>query len=142
MNLRVKKTGWTTLAALAVMALSMNAFANDQLAKDMDAMASNYKTIKTQISNASQNASSIQAIDNMGTAINDALTQTPDSVASMPADQQAQALAQFQALLNQVKDDLAQLRGDLTQNDNTDAATVLTAIDAIKSQGHSIFDPN
>jgi hypothetical protein len=118
---------------------AVTAFANDDLAKVMDDMASNLKTITKQAPDATQNASSASLCDKVIADIAQVSGLTPDAIAKLPADQQAQAEQGYVAELGQLSDQFAALKADFVAGNNAAAATELTAINATKADGHKKF---
>jgi hypothetical protein len=117
-----------------------SAFANDDLAKVMDDMSSNVKTITKQASDATQNASSATLCDKVIADIAQAESLAPDSVAKLPADQQAASQQAYSALLGQLSDQFSTLKADFEAGNSSAAVSELAAINATKASGHKQFN--
>jgi hypothetical protein len=134
----------TKLNLLVVAVLSstfaISAFANDDLAKVMDDMAANVKTITKQAPDATQNASSASLCDKVIADVAQASGLIPDTVSKLPADQQAASQQAYAALLGQLSDQLTTLKADFVAGNNTAAVSELAAINATKAAGHKQFN--
>ena len=127
---------------LLVVAVLSSVFANAafaDLAAVMDDMATNMKTITKQASDSTLNASSTTLCDTVIADVAQAQTFTPDTIAKLPADQQAAAQQSYVALLGTLSTQLSTLKADFVANDNTDAVSELAVINATKANGHKQF---
>ena len=135
----MKKMNFILAAALFPVSVT-SAFANDDLAKVMDDMASNVKTITKQASDATQNASSATLCDKVIADIAQAEGLVPDTVSALPAAQQAASQQAYSALLGQLSGQFATLKADFQAGNNTAAVSELTTINATKASGHKQFN--
>jgi hypothetical protein len=117
-----------------------SALANDDLAKTMDDMAANVKTITSQATNAADNASSASLCDKVIADIAQAESLVPDTVAALPAAQQAASQQAYTALLGQLSGQFSTLKADFEAGNNTAAVAELTTINATKAAGHKQFN--
>jgi hypothetical protein len=135
----MKKMNLILAAALSSLIVT-SAFANDDLAKVMDDMSSNVKTITKQASDATQNTSSASLCDKVIADIAQAEGLVPDTVSALPAAQQAASQQAYAALLGQLSDQFATLKADFQAGNNTAAVSELATINATKAAGHKQFN--
>lgn len=133
-----------TLIAL-LLTISVSAFAQTAppatLARTMKAMSADLKAVTAQATDVSQNASSAALADDFVQLTLHAKDFVPDSIAALPADQQAGAKAQYDKMLDQAAALGTQLAAAFRANDNAQAAVILNQLVQTKRDGHDQFNP-
>ena len=131
----------STSALLLSSLLSFHAFATTvpSLQDNMKAIGKLVKSITLAVNDKTQNATSAaqsKLLEQLFTAV---LAQEPDSIAQLPANQQATALAQYKTLIQQELTDSQRLESAFTTNDNAAAASTLQDMQKDKTTGHNAF---
>ena len=151
------KSNFAALALLVTLLFNSNVFAQataegpgassttapalpSSLQDTMKAMNKALKQIILQSNDSAQDQSSALLAEQFTTLVVNAKKFMPDSIAKMPADQQAAAAAQYAQLLDQVAADGAELSKAFLANDNTKVQQLLASLHALATQGHGIFD--
>jgi hypothetical protein len=111
------------------------------LASTMKAMSRNLKTVVAQAKDPQMNASSADLADQFVQLTLHGKDFVPDSIASLPADQQPAAKAEYEKVLDQAADLGRQLAAAFRSNDSALVANLLNQLAQIKKNGHSIFNP-
>ena len=109
------------------------------LAKTMKAMSTDLKTVSAQVGDAQANANSALLADQFVTLVLHAKDFVPDSIASLPANQQAAATEIYDKMLDQTADLGKQLAAAFRANDNALAQSLLSQLSKAKSDGHDQF---
>jgi hypothetical protein len=98
-----------------------------------------FKGISATVSNPSknaQNAADAASIANLFAAVED---QVPDSISSLPADEQTAALADYKSMIHHEVDLATSLEKALETNDNATAASILQQMDSLRKDGHQKY---
>jgi len=138
----------TLLSIIAMTLITAQGFAQStqpnlptSLKLTMKAMGQDMKTVAAQITNKNLNTSSATLTDQFVILVKHAETYTPDSISSLPADQQPAAKDQFVKALEHVADLGNQISAALKANDNAQASRLLNDLLQAKKDGHNQFDP-
>jgi hypothetical protein len=123
----------------SVLALSLSAQAD--LKAEMKQIGSLFKALNAQANDATQDADSAAKCDQLVQLFTQAKAETPDTVAALPADQQANAEANFQAGIQKEIDDATALAAAFRANDQGQITTLLADMLQTKKDGHQTFNP-
>jgi hypothetical protein len=119
------------------------AFATAPTLKDnMSSIGKLVKAITLAAGDNTKNAVSADQARQLGVLFAAVLAQEPDSIAQMPAGQQASAVAEFKQLIQQELTDSGRLQTAFQTNDNAAASAVLKDMQVDKATGHSKFNKN
>jgi hypothetical protein len=127
------------ILALAVLALSPAARADDALADTMTQIGNLFTAIQSQIGNPADNSQSADDAAQLVSLFTQAQGMMPPSIAAMPSDQQGTAVQTYQSLLQTEINDATSLQAAFQQNDNADASTILQQMNSTRLDGHSQF---
>ena len=105
----------------------LNAMADGlpSLKDNMSAIGKAVKAITLAVNDKTQNSASAAQAKKLEQLFTAVLSQEPDKIAQMPADQQAPALAQYKTLIQQEITDSQRLQTAFATNDNASAAAIL-----------------
>jgi hypothetical protein len=110
------------------------------LEREMEGMGRSYKIIRSQVSDASQNASTLQAVMELEQHTLAAKSVVPRAATTMPtAAENAEKLADFQALMLNVLRQELNLEEQLRANQNDKAAATVASLRDLETQGHHEF---
>lgn len=109
------------------------------LKQDMKQLGSLFKQVGSTMNDASQNQANAANAGRMRLLFQAVLTMAPDTVADMPASERAQALQDYQHMIQQEIDLVTQLETAFLNNDNGTAVAVLQKMGDLKKQGHDKF---
>jgi hypothetical protein len=109
------------------------------LAQNMDSISALVKSITKNVNDPTQNAASAASAAQLVQLFTTTLSQVPTSIATLPANQQAQATAGYQSLIQKEIDDAQALQNAFLANDTAAALNTLQDMNTIKSQGHSTY---
>jgi soluble cytochrome b562 len=109
------------------------------LAKDMDQIGHAFRKLRKQISDPTQNASSLELVGTIHDAAVAASKETPAWTADQPAAQQAEFVANFQASMKEFIGSVDQLSAALKTNDNTQAAKLLANLGHLEHTDHKKY---
>lgn len=110
-----------------------------ELGKAMKKMGKPFRVLAKQVADASKNEESLQLVADMRAAAEECLTFKPAMTADLPADKQAQFIADYQAGMKTLIADLDKLSEALKAGDNAQAATVLRSLKGDQKRGHDAF---
>jgi hypothetical protein len=131
--------------ALAALFVSALAFADPApaptIASEMKQISALVKQISAAISDSTKDAQTAALAAELPALFATCQGLVPDAIASLPADQQAAAIADYKSLLQNEIDDANKLTQDLQAGDNADAATVLADMNSTKKEGHGKYNP-
>ena len=130
--------GITTTLALA---MPLSAMANDDLKAIMKQTGKDYKALGMQISNSSQNASSIALTSDISAQLKKAHELVPDTVDELSGAQRDTALTEYQNDINDVMTLVDQITAALQAGDNSTAAAILSKVSEQKKSDHDKFNP-
>lgn len=105
----------------------------------MKTMSTKLKAMIPQVSDATKNESSAILADEFVQAALDAKQFLPDTIDSLPADQQASAKLKYDQMMTTVVDVGHQLATAFRNNDNAAAAAILDKLTQSKKDGHTEF---
>lgn len=97
------------------------------------------KKIGQTSTDASLNAQNADFAGQVAEAFQATLNLVPDSIAQLPADQQAQAIQGYRQLIQQEIDLAKALQQAFAANDNAKVADILKQMNDIKKDGHGQF---
>lgn len=117
-------------------AFSMNARKLSAVMKDI---SRDYKAIGKQIDDPSKNQSSVLLSHELGSFILEARSIMPPSIASMPPQNQAQAMAGYQQEIDDLSAACTKMESAFQQNDNPSAQAAYDQMADIKSDGHDKY---
>lgn len=129
------------LTGLLVLATSVS-FAQalpETLALTMRGMSTGLKAITAQAANIQSNEASAALADQFVVLALHAKNFVPQVVASLPVEQQAAAIIQYNALMDQTATLGQQLAAAFRVNDNATAAAILKQLNQTKRDGHDQF---
>jgi soluble cytochrome b562 len=109
------------------------------LDKKMDVVGKNLRKLKKQVSDSSQNDSSLQLLATMEGALKDAMNMTPEKAADLPDDEKAKFMADFKAGLNGMLDEFTKLETAIKAGQNDDAVKIVAEIEALEKKDHKAF---
>ena len=140
------------LIALALIsttpAFAQNAFGRIQVAMSMaslpgslhDTMKAMSRALKSiDASDASKNAASAQAADQIADLSIHAKSFAPDAIKEVPADKRADALARYKSMMDQTAATAHQLADAFRKGDNAKAVGLMKALDDEKKRGHGEY---
>jgi soluble cytochrome b562 len=139
MNIRLLAT---TLLALAVISPVMHAQDSDkdtELGKHMSKIAKDYKKLRGIINDPTQNAASIAVLTDMKTQSMAGYDLKPEKELDLPADQQADFQAKFQAGLKEFGATIDKAIASLQAGDNAAAAKTVMSLGALERKDHKQF---
>jgi soluble cytochrome b562 len=97
------------------------------------------KTLKTQITDASKNASSLQLIGEMQKHFVAAKDMEPLRSKKVPEGERAKFLADYRKAMINLLSEMLKLESAVLDNKNDDASAILKNLTKIKSDGHDKF---
>lgn len=106
---------------------------------DMKQIKALYKEISASVNDPSKNAKSAADAAEIAKLFADAQTGTPDTIADLPAEEQADAIADFKSMIQQEIDFAASLQKAFDSGDNKLAADLLQKMDGVKKEGHKKY---
>jgi hypothetical protein len=110
------------------------------LEREMGAMGRQFKIIRKQVSDASQNASTLAAVLELEQHTLAAKSATPDSATTMPSDAENQEkLAAYQDKMVELLRTELNLEQALRSADNTRAQSLVDDLKGLESSGHHEF---
>jgi soluble cytochrome b562 len=109
------------------------------LEKQMDKMGKAFRALRKQISDSSQNASSLDLIATIKDAAAASSNLTPKKAADLPEADRPAFVAQYQAGLKDLAASLDKVTADLKAGDNTAAANDLKDVGAVEGKNHKKF---
>ena len=124
---------------LAISFAGMNSFAGSDLSGTMKEMSSELKQIQKQVSDASQNASTIALCDQLSQSIVQAKTFTPKKVSDLPSEKQPSEQQAYGEKLDHLLETVGDMKADLEKNDNAAAQALMPDLLQTKSEGHARF---
>jgi soluble cytochrome b562 len=139
MNIRLLAS---TLLALAVMTPVMHAQDSDkdtELGKHMSKIAKDYKKLRGMINDAAQNDASIAVLTDMKSESAAGYDLKPEKELDLPADQQADFQAKFQAGLKEFGATVDKAIASLQAGDNAAAAKTVMSLGALERKDHKQF---
>lgn len=110
-----------------------------ELGDHMEKVAKAFKLLRRQVSDASQNDSSLALVAKMRTELNAAALLKPAKEADLPPDQQAQFQAKFQDAMKEFLGNLDKLSDLLKAGDNAGAAEQVKKLGGLERQDHKQF---
>jgi cytochrome c556 len=110
-----------------------------ELGAKMEKMQSAYRTLNRNIDDASKNADSLAAIATIRENAQAALKLEPKKTDSVPADQKAKFVADYQAMIKKTISDLDAVEAALKAGNNAEAKTLLAAVKKDQGDGHKEF---
>ena len=132
----------TYLALMTILVAAQPSFAQTTpatLKANMDTIKSLVAPLLKNVNDSSQNQTSASQAAQLITVFGAVLSQAPSMIATMPADQQAAALATYKSMIQKEIDDSTALQKALLANDNATASSVLQDMISLKLQGHHLF---
>ena len=105
----------------------------------MDRMAKAFRKLRKQVSDPTQNASSLALLATMQAALAEAVDLTPEKAADVPADQKDKFIADYKAAIKGMQDEFTKLGDDLTAGKNDDAAKLVAEILALEKKDHGDY---
>jgi len=105
----------------------------------MDKMGKSFRKLRKQVSDPTQNASSIQLLGTMIAAAKEAEAFKPEKTEDVPADQQAKFLSDYVAGLKGMEDALQKVSDALTAGDNAGATKMVADIADLEKKDHKQF---
>lgn len=151
------KSNFAVLALFVTLAFNSNCFAQAagagsgssavtapalpaSLQETMKAMNKTLKQIILQSADSSKDQLSAMLSEQFANLVLNAKKFMPDSIAKMPADQQAAAAAQYGQILDQVSATGMALSKAFLASDTTKIQQLLATLNDLKKQGHGTFD--
>jgi hypothetical protein len=116
--------------------------ADSSLKDDMSAIGKLVKAITLASSDSSRNSASAAQAKQLVALFTATQSITPDTLAQMPQDQQAAALADYKSLLQREIDAAGELENAFLNNNNASAAAILQEMQKTKSDGHKKYKPD
>jgi soluble cytochrome b562 len=105
----------------------------------MDRVSKAFRKLRKQISDPTQNASSLALLSTMQGALAEAIDLTPEKAADVPADQKAKFIDDYKAGIKGMQDEFTKLGDALTAGKNDDAAKIVADIFALEKKDHKDF---
>jgi len=126
---------------LSSLLLPLCAFADapPSLKDNMGAIGKLVKSITLSVNDKTKNAASAAQAKQLELLFTAVLAQEPDTIAQLPQNQQAPALAQFKTLIQQEITDSQRLETAFASSDNATAGTILQSMQDDKKTGHDKF---
>lgn len=112
---------------------------NTELEDRMDEMGAAFKKLRRQIADATKNAESLELVGQLKTAAEKAAKLKPAKTADVPENEQAKFLADYQAEMKSLVDQLGQLEAALKANANAQAEKLLKDLGAMQRKDHKLF---
>jgi hypothetical protein len=121
--------------------MSMSGSRPPGLHQDMETLGRLFKQLRTQITDSTKNASSLELLSQMEQATFASKSQVPGKVMHLPTTQQAEETNNYhQMMVNLLRQEL-DLEEQLVNNDNKSAADTLAKMQQTEKDGHSEFRP-
>jgi soluble cytochrome b562 len=105
----------------------------------MDRVAKAFRKLRKQVSDPTQNASSLTLLATMQAALAEAVDLTPERAADVPADQKAKFIEGYKAGIKGMQDEFTKLGDALTAGKNDDAAKIVADIFALEKKDHGDY---
>ncbi len=109
------------------------------LERDMKGIDRAFKQLKSQISDSSMNASSLELVNQMEQFTLSSKSQLPPKVRRMPTTQQADEANNYRQMMVSLFRLELDLEEQLTNDDNTKAAATWAQMDKLQKDGHHEF---
>ena len=135
----MKNSKMSVVILSSLIALSLSAQAD--LKSEMKQIGGLFKALNAQANDATQDADSAAKCDQLVLLFTQAQAETPDTVAALPADQQASAEASYQAGIQKEIDAAKALAAAFRANDQGQITTLLADMLKTKKDGHQTFNP-
>jgi hypothetical protein len=105
----------------------------------MDRVSKAFRKLRKQVSDPTQNASSLALLATMQAALAEAVDLTPERAADVPADQKDKFIAGYKAAIKGMQDEFTKLGDDLTAGRNDDATKLVAEIFALEKKDHGDY---
>jgi soluble cytochrome b562 len=105
----------------------------------MDRVSKAFRKLRKQVSDPTQNASSLALLATMQAALAEAVDLTPEKAADVPADKKDKFMADYKAGIKGMQDEFTKLGDALTAGKNDDAAKIVADIFALEKKDHKDF---
>jgi soluble cytochrome b562 len=105
----------------------------------MDRVSKAFRKLRKQVSDPTQNASSLALLATMQAALAEAVDLTPEKAADVPADQKAKFMEGYKAGIKGMQDEFTKLGDALTAGKNDDAAKIVADIFALEKKDHGDY---
>jgi Cytochrome b562 len=128
-----------TTAPAAAAAAAAPAEKKTELELRMDRMGKAFRKLRKQVSDPTQNVSSLQLLSTMDDAAKEALDFTPAKAEDLPEDQRAKFEEDYKAGIRAMQDQFAKLRDALTAGKNDDAVKIVADMAALEKKDHKDF---
>lgn len=109
------------------------------LKDNMKALAEHYGAIRETVGDRAHNAANAERAKKMAELLRACLALTPDSIAQLPPQQRAAALAEYKKLMAQVATDAEALHAAFQAGDNRAAADLASKMNLGRREGHDKF---
>jgi hypothetical protein len=106
---------------------------------DMKQIKNLYKEISAAVSDPSKNAKSAANAADIAKLFADAQTGVPEAISDLPAEEQADANADFKSMIQQEIDYANALQKAFDSGNNSLAAEILQQMDGVKKEGHKKY---
>lgn len=110
-----------------------------ELEEHMEEMGGAFKKLRRQITDPSQNASSLDLVATVRAGAEKAVDLTPLRAQDIPEAERAKFIADYQKGIKNLQVSLGKLEAALKANDNTEAAKILKEVGAQQKEGHKQF---
>lgn len=110
-----------------------------ELEDRMDEMGAAFKKLRRQITDATQNASSLELVAKLSAGAEKAAKLTPAKASDLPEAERPKFIADYQSEMKVLQEQLAKLSAALKANNNADAEKVLKDIGAMQRKDHKTF---
>jgi L-lactate utilization protein LutB len=98
-----------------------------------------YKEISASVNDPSKNAKSAADAAEIAKHFADAQTQVPETISDLPAEEQADAIADYKSMIQQEIDFATALQKAFDSGNNPLAASLLQKMDGVKKDGHKKY---
>jgi soluble cytochrome b562 len=129
----------TTAPAAAAAAAPAPEEKKTELEIRMGRMGKAFRKLRKQVSDPTQNASSLELLTTMDGAVKEALDLTPEKTQDLPEDQRAKFVEDYKAGLKGMQDEFSKLRDALTAGKNDDATKIVAEIFDLEKKDHKEF---
>ena len=115
--------------------------AQASLKDNMEVIGNTFQILGKQFRDPSKNADSAQQAAKLNGLFTASLNEVPSTIAHLPEEQKAEALAHYTTLMQQEVDLTVELQKAFEANDNAGAKVILMKMLDIQKQGHGAFKP-
>ena len=112
---------------------------HQSLENDMERMGKAFKKLSAQVKDATQNAASLALVDTLQQGATAAKGMVPKMAGSVAADKRDKFIADYKDMMDGLLEQLKDLKQQLTDGKNDQAADTVASIKEIMDQGHKDF---